>query len=249
MKKIKINKNRVGTNILMMSLIISGMISLTSGAVLNKMKFKKSNNKVKIKIIEKSLGKQKTDIPKLKNIEVEINVPISVNIEDYIENLNEIDEKVLKKFKLDTSLVNVAEKGTYTYTISYKDKKYNGTVNVKEKELPTIEKMTLKEINIEKGANLPQNLNDYIVEDIPEEAKASIKIDTSKVNTNIAGSYQYTVKYNDKIYTGTIKVFEPQVTPPKKEEVKPENPPAEVEIPTTPDDKQEENKAEENTKD
>ncbi len=247
MKKRTINKNKIGTNILMMSLIISGMISLTSGAVLNKMEFKKPKNKVKIKIVEKSLGKQKTNVPKLKEIEVEVNVPISVNIEDYIENLNEIDEKVLKKFKLDTSLVNVSEKGTYTYTISYKDKKYNGTVNVKEKELPTIEKMTLKEINIEKGSNLPQNLNDYIVEDIPEEAKAVIKIDTSKVNTNNAGTYQYTVKYKDKIYTGTIKVFEPQVTPPKKEEIKPETPPTEVEIPNTPDDKQEENKTEENT--
>ena len=109
------------------------MISITSGAVLNKIEFKETKNKVKIKIIEKSLGKPKTNIPKLKEIEVEVNVPISVNIEDYIENLNEIDEKILKKFKLDTSLVNVSEKGTYTYTINYKDKKYNGTVIVKEK--------------------------------------------------------------------------------------------------------------------
>ncbi len=219
-KRIKINKNKIGNNILIMSLAISGIISLTSGAVLNKMEFKPNRN-VKIKVIEKRIAKKKTNIPKLKDIEVEVNVPISVDIKDYIENLEEIDEKILKKFKLDTSLVNVTEIGTYTYTITYKDKKYNGNVTVKDKELPAIDNMTLKNINIEKGSSLPKNLNDYIVEDIPEDAKDRIIIDTSKVNINLAGTYQYTVKYKDKTYTGTITVFESQPQVIIKEE--PEN--------------------------
>lgn len=216
----RINKSKFGINTLITSLTISGFLSLTSGAVLNKMDVKKPKNQVKVTVIEKQIAKKKSNIPTLKQITVEVNVPISVNISDYIENLEDIDENVLNKFKLDTSLVNVTEVGTYTYTISYKDKKYNGTVTVKEKELPIISTMTLKEINLELGSKLPQNLNDYVVETIPEEAKDKIVIDLSKVNVNMTATYQYTVTYNDKIYTGTIKVYEakPQIIAPKKEE-------------------------------
>lgn len=220
LKNIKINKNKIGINIMIIALSISGLLSITSGAVLNKMNVK-PKNKVKIKIIEKQVPKKKSNIPILKEITVEVNEPISVNINDYIENLDDIDTKVLNKFKLDTSLVNVTQVGTYTYTISYKDKKYNGTVNVKEKELPTINNMTLKELSLELGSKLPQNLNDYVVETIPEEAKNSIVINLSKVNTNMAGTYQYTVTYKDKIYTGNIIIYEAQpqiITPEKKEE-------------------------------
>ena len=160
----------------------------------------------------------------------------------YIENLDYIDAKVLKKFKLDTSLVNVTQAGTYTYTISYKDKKYNGTVNVKEKELPIINHMTLKELSLELGSKLPQNLNDYVVESIPEEAKNNIVINLSKVNPNMAGTYQYTVTYKDKIYTGNIIIYEAQpqiITPEKKEEEKTPEP--------KPEEKEPENKEEEKT--
>lgn len=227
----KINKNRFGIDVLIISLSISGIFSLTCGAVLNKMSVK-PQNKVNIKVIQKQVAKQKSNIPNLKEITVEVNVPISVNIKDYIENLEDIDEKVLEKFKLDTSLVNVTEVGTYSYTISYKEKKYNGIINVKEKELPIINNMTLKEINLELGSKLPQNLNDYIVETIPEEAKDKVIIDLSKVNINVASTYQYTVTYNDKIYTGIIKVYEakPQIIAPKEEEEEKKEEP-----PTTPE--------------
>ncbi len=235
LKKIKnINKNKIGINIMIISLSISGLLSITSGAVLNKLNIK-PKNKVKIKIVEKQVPKKKSNIPTLKEITVEVNEPISVNINDYIENLDDIEPKVLKKFKLDTSLVNVTQAGNYNYTISYKDKKYNGTVTVKEKELPIINNMTLKEISLELGSKLPQNLNDYVVESIPEEAKNKVVINLSKVNTNMAGTYQYTVTYKDKIYTGNIIIYESQpqiITPEKKEEeekkpepTEPTNPP------------------------
>lgn len=227
----KINKNRFGIDVLIISLSISGIFSLTCGAVLNKMSVK-PKNKAEIKVIQKQIAKQKSNVPNLKEITVEVNVPISVNIRDYIENLEDIDEKVLERFKLDTSLVNVTEVGTYSYTISYKEKKYNGIINVKEKELPIINNMTLKEINLELGSKLPQNLNDYIVETIPEEAKDKVIIDLSKVNINVASTYQYTVTYNDKIYTGIIKVYEakPQIIAPKEEEEEKKEEP-----PTTPE--------------
>lgn len=205
-----LNKNKIGTNIIVMSLAISGFTSITAGAVLNKTSVKKVEYTAKVKVIEKQISKTKTDVPILKEIEVEVNNPISVVVDDYIKNLAEIEQNVLKKFKLDTSLVNVTAPGTYTYTISYKDKKYNGQVIVKEKELPGINNMTLKEISLEKGTSLPSNLSDYIVEEIPEEAKSSIKIDTSSVNINVASNYQYTVKYKDKLYTGKIVIYEPQ---------------------------------------
>ncbi len=111
--------------------------------------------------------------------------------------------------------------------------------------------MTLKEINIEKNTALPKNLNDYIVEDIPEEARDKIIIDTSKVNISIASTYQYTVTYKDKIYTGKITVFEPQSVikeenkPPKEEEKdkeeqkEPEKTPEPQPTPTEPDNKDE----------
>lgn len=241
LKSININKNKIGLNIMILSLSISGLLSITSGAVLNKMNIK-PKNKVKIKIVEKQVPKKKSNIPTLKEITVEVNEPISVNINDYIENLDDIDAKVLKKFKLDTSLVNVTQAGTYTYTISYKDKKYNGTVNVKEKELPIINHMTLKELSLELGSKLPQNLNDYVVESIPEEAKNNIVINLSKVNPNMAGTYQYTVTYKDKIYTGNIIIYEAQpqiITPEKKEEEKTPEP--------KPEEKEPENKEEEKT--
>ena len=245
----KINKEKIGKNVITISLATAGIISTTTGIILNKMEFTPS--KVKVTITEKRIAKKKTNIPKLKEIEVEVNMPISVNINDYIENIEEIDEKILKKFKLDTSLVNGKEPGTYTYTIRYKDKKYNGNIIVKEKELPNIESMTLKEINIEKNTALPKNLNDYIVEDIPEEARDKIIIDTSKVNISIASTYQYTVTYKDKIYTGKITVFEPQSVikeenkPPKEEEKdkeeqkEPEKTPEPQPTPTEPDNKDE----------
>lgn len=238
-KKLNINKNKMGINIMIISLSISGLLSITSGAVLNKMNIK-PKNKVKIKIVEKQVPKKKSNIPTLKEITVEINEPISVNINDYIENLDDIEPKILKKFKLDTSLVNVTQVGTYNYTISYKDKKYNGTVKVKEKELPNINNMTLKEISLELGSKLPQNLNDYVVESIPEEAKNKVIIDVSKVNTNMAGTYQYTVTYKDKIYTGNIIIYEAQpqiITPEKKEE---EKKPEQTE-PTTPPEESNDN--------
>lgn len=214
----KFNKNKIGVNIMIMSLSLSGLLLVTGGAVLNKMDIK-PKTKFKVEVVEKQISKKKTNIPILKEITVEVNEPISVNINDFITNVNDIDSKILKKFKLDTSLVNVTQVGTYTYTISYKDKKYNGTVTVKEKALPIINNMTLKEISLERGSKLPKNLNDYVIESIPEEAKDKIVIDVSKVNPNMAGTYQYTVTYNDKLYTGNIIIYEaqPQIITSEKE--------------------------------
>lgn len=212
-KTMILKDNKIGLHILIISLTISGILGLTSGAVLNKTTIKKPKKQVKIKVVENQIPKKKETVPILKEITIEVNVPLSVAINDYIENLETLDKTLLKKFKLDTSLVNVTQPGTYTYAISYKEKKYIGNVIVKEKELPIINNMTLKEIHLERGAKLPENLNDFVVETIPEEAKDKIIIDLSKVNTEMAGTYQYTVTYKENIYTGTINIYEakPQI--------------------------------------
>lgn len=205
--KIRINKEKIGINILITSLAISGLISITAGAITNKMTLKKeTHGKVKIKVIMKSSANKDVE-PKLKNIEIEVNMPLSVNVKDYIENASKLDKATLKKCKLDTSLVNVNEVGTYTYQITYRDKKYNGTVKVKEKE-NAIEKLTLKDINITVGQQLPQNISDYVTEDLTDDVKNEITFDTSKVDITKAGIYNYTVTYKNTIYQGRITVVE-----------------------------------------
>ena len=150
---------------------------------------------------------------KLKDIIVEIGNPISMNIKDYIENINEFSESTIKSFKLDTSMVNVNEAKTYTYTISYKKKKYNGNIIVKEEELPNLE-LTLKNLNLEKNSVLSNDIKQYINESISDKIKNNIVLNLNEVNTSKVGEYQYSIDYNKKTYTGIITIYEKQITMP-----------------------------------
>ncbi|MBO5138481.1 MAG: hypothetical protein J6B89_02450 [Bacilli bacterium] len=205
-------KKNIGINILVLSLALSGLTSITTGAVLNKKISKNKHNKINVEVIQKQVAKIKSNIPIPKEITIEINEPLSVNMQDYITNLDDIEDKILNKFKLDTSLVNVTQAGKYTYTINYKDKMYNGIIIVKEKELPIIENIILKDLSIELGKTLPTDISEYITTNIPEELKPNVKLNISKVNINIAGDYQYTITYNNKMYTGNVKIYQPQTT-------------------------------------
>ena len=69
-------------------------------------------------------------------------------------------------------------------------------------------------------------------------------IDLSKANVNKAGSYQYTITYNNSIYTGTIVVTETQPTLSTDIKDKPTTNPPEQTEPTTP--KEEQNNTETN---
>ena len=138
---------------------------------------------------------------------LEINNPLSVNIKDYIENINDIESTVLKSLKLDTSMVNINQAGTYNYTITYKKKKYSATFTIKEKELPKVD-LTLKNLSLEKGAKLSTSLSTYIVEELSEEVKNNITLNLKDVNTTQPGEYQYTVIYDGKLYTGKIWIYE-----------------------------------------
>lgn len=190
-----------------------GISLITSGAVMTTMIKEPTITKEKLKVIQKRVAEAKSNEIKLKEIILEMNQPLSVEVKDYIENIENVETKVLNNMKLDTSNVNSAQAGTYTYTISYKKKKYNGTIIIKAKELPQVE-LTLKNISLELGSTLSTDVSTYIVETITDEIKANIKLDLTNVNTAQAAPYQYSVTYNGKLYTGTITIYQPQVTSP-----------------------------------
>ena len=148
----------------------------------------------------------------MKNLTIEVNTPLSVKIIDYLDSA--VSDEVLANLKLDTSSVNVTEPGTYNYTITYKKKTYQGIIIVKEKEVTTntLQNITLKTININIGTTLSPDISNYVIEPLTDDVKSTMLIDLSKVNVNLAGSYQYTITYNNSIYTGTIVVTESQPT-------------------------------------
>lgn len=199
--------------ILTISLASWGIMLIGSGSIMQTMvkpivKNKPQTIDVKLRKIEN----EKSNEIKLKDIEIEINHPLSLNIKDYLQSPSEIENKVLSKLKLDTSSVNINQAGTYKYVITYKQKKYNGQIVIKEKQTPIMEALTLKNPSIETNSVLSTNVQDYVNETIPAELINSIKLDLTNVNAVKAGSYQYTITYNGKMYTGTITVYEPQKT-------------------------------------
>lgn len=211
-----------------------GVVCITSGIIMPLVITFEPQNTIKFTITQKRVAKAKTTEIKLKDMESEVNTPLSVDINDYLDS--DLDDKIRKALKLDTSAVNVTQAGSYTYTITYKKKTYNGTYIIKEKPLPTIDTMTLKTLKLTKGATLSTDLSTYIVETLPEEAKIAIKLNLANVNVNAAGSYQYTVTYNGKLYTGIIEIYEPQITLPSPSP-----------SPTTPDTTQKDDSKENNT--
>ena len=168
--------------------------------------------KVLVIVEQKQVSKENDIDIKLKNLTIEVNTPLSVKIIDYLDSA--VSDEVLANLKLDTSGVNVTEPGTYNYTVTYKKKVYQGIIVVKEKEVNTntLQSITLKTVNINVGTALPTDVSNYVIEPLTDDIKATMLIDLSKVNVNKAGSYQYTITYNNSIYTGTIVVTETQPT-------------------------------------
>ena len=197
---------------LSLTIATCGILLISSGLIMNT-----TTNQTIIKhnytvsVSEQKVAEAKTNEIKLKDIELEINNPISLNIKDYIENIDQIDESIIKSLKLDTSLVNINQAGSYTYTISYKKKKYSAAFVIKPKALPKVD-LTLKNLSLEKGAALSTNVSTYIVEELTDEVRNNIILNLRDVNTAQPGEYQYTVTYNNRLYTGKIWIYEKQTT-------------------------------------
>ena len=140
-----------------------GIFLIGSGVVMSTKDKPIINTKYSLNIKKKKIAQAqaKTNEIKLKDITIEINNPISVNIKDYLENVENISNETLKNLKLDTSLVNINQAGTYQYTITFKKKKYLANIIVKEKELPKMN-FTLKSLTLVTGDSLSTNPKSYI---------------------------------------------------------------------------------------
>lgn len=208
-------------NIIIITITVWGIIFIGSGITMNMLDKPITKTKAELKVTQKRVANMKSNEILLKEMKQEVNQPISVNIKDYLENADDIEEEIINQLKLDTSMVNVNQAGTYTYTITYQKKTFNGTFEIKEKPLPDMV-LTLKTLNLELGSALSTDIQTYITEPLTEEVKNNVKLNLSNVNTAQAGNYQYTVTYNGRLYTGTITVYEPQkteeVTPPSDSE-------------------------------
>ena len=194
------------------ALSLLGILCISSGIMYNSLQENNVEEKVLVIIEQKQVSKENDIDIKLKNLTIEVNTPLSVKIIDYLDSA--VRDEVLANLKLDTSAVNVTKPGTYNYTVSYKKKTYQGIIIVKEKEIVnnTLQSITLKTVNINVGTALPTDVSNYVIEPLTDEVKTNMLINLSKVNVNIAGSYQYTITYNNSIYTGTIVVTETQPT-------------------------------------
>lgn len=195
--------------IIIVTLMIWSVIFIGSGISMQMIDKPKTKTKTELKITQKRVANMKSNEILLKSMEQEINQPLSMNIKDYLENVDDIDNTILNELKLDTSMVNANQAGTYTYTVTYQKKTFNGTFEIKEKPLPDMV-LTLKSLNLELGSALSTDIQTYITETLTDEVKNNVKLDLTNVNTAQAGNYQYTVTYNGRLYTGNITIYEPQ---------------------------------------
>lgn len=186
-----------------------GLLFIGGGIAMNMHETTVVETTYSLGVYQNKVMESKTNEIKLKDMTIEVNNPLSVDVKDYLEDIENIESSVLKSLKLDTSNVNIKEAGTYTYTISYKKKKYNGTYVVTEKELPKVT-LTLRNLTLKKDSVLETSLSTYIVEELTDEVKNNITLDLSAVKTNIEGTYQYSVIYNNKIYLANIEIYTPQ---------------------------------------
>lgn len=105
-----------------------GMICIVSGmAMPNLVKFE-NNNVGKLEVNQKQVTNAKTNEIKLKDINIEVGSTLSTNTADYLLNPEDIDESIINRLNLDISNVNNNSVGSYTYTITYNKKIYNGSV-------------------------------------------------------------------------------------------------------------------------
>ncbi len=210
----KFNNNQ--KKVLSIILASWSLILIISGIIMNQQVKPIIKTKYTVKVERKKIAEQqaKTTEIKLKDIEIEINNPISVDIKTYLENSDKISENTLKSLKLDTSLVNINQAGTYQYKITYKKKVYIGNIKVKEKELPNVS-FTLKKIEIttfKEGESLSANPRSYIEEYISDEVYNNITLDISQVKPTIQGDYPYYIIYKGVTYQGKVIVRNPGPT-------------------------------------
>ena len=118
----KFNEREI--RILSITLAAWGIFLVGSGVMMNSKVKPVVETKYSLSIEKRKIAEAqaKTNEIKLKDFEIELNQPISVDIKDYLDSISNLSEETLKSLKLDTSLVNINEPGTYQYKIIYKKK-------------------------------------------------------------------------------------------------------------------------------
>jgi len=195
------------------TLSVFSVVMIGSGFVLNAQNEPIVHTKYTVSVEKKKIAEAqaKTDEIKIKDLEIEINNPISVNIKDYLDDIDKLKETTIKALKLDTSLVNINQAGTYKYTITYGKKKYIGEIKVKEKELPNVT-LTLKSIKLKTKESLSSNPRTFIEGEISDEVYNNLTLDISKVDTQNQGDYTYYIIYKGVTYQGKVEVRDPGPT-------------------------------------
>ena len=219
-----INKKQI--RILSSTLAVFGVFMIGSGLILNNQVKPVIHTKYTITVEKKKIAEAqaKTDEIKVKDLEIEINTPLSVDIKDYLDDIDKIKDTTIKSLKLDTSLVNINQAGSYKYTITYGKKKYIGNVKVKEKELPNVT-LTLKTIKLKTKESLSSNPRTFIDGEISDEVYNNLTLDISKVDTANQGDYTYYIIYKGVTYQGKVEVRDPgpTVITPNEEDKKDDN--------------------------
>lgn len=82
----------------------------------------------------------------------------------------------------------------------------------------TENELSLKNITITEGDTLSEDISYYLNTKLTEEKLTLISLNTSNVDTTKAGTYNYTLTYNGKTYTGQITVKAKEVVTPPIEE-------------------------------
>ena len=205
--------NSKQSRILSSTITVFSIFMIGSGLVLNSQNQPIVKTKYIVSVEKKKIAEAqaKTDEIKVKDLEIEINNPISVNIKDYLEDVDKLKESTIKALKLDTSLVNINQAGTYKYTITYGKKKYIGEIKVKEKELPNVT-LTLKSIKLKTKESLSSNPRTFIEGEISDEVYNNLILDISKVDTQNQGDYTYYIIYKGVTYQGKVEVRDPGPT-------------------------------------
>ncbi len=201
-----------GKNLISITLATWGLVMIITGMILNTQKRTILKNEYTVDISSTRVTSLKTVEIKLKKMELDINNPLSLDVKDYIENIDSLDQTIVNSLKLDTSMVNINEAGIYTYIVTFKNKKYNGQFIIKEKQLPNFA-LTLKDINLEVGDAISTNVASYVKESLPEQIRNNLVLDLSEVTTSNPGTYTYKITYNKKIYTGKVIVTAKQDGP------------------------------------
>lgn len=218
--------NKKQIRILSSTLASIGIFMIISGLVMNNEVKPIIHTKYTVTVEKKKIAETqaKTDEIKVKDLEIEINTPLSVDIKDYLEDIEKIKETTIKSLKIDTSLVNINQAGTYKYTITYGKKKYIGNIKVKEKELPNVS-LNLKTIKIKTNEALSSNPRTFIDSDITDEVYNNLTLDLSKVDTSNQGDYTYYIVYKGVTYQGKVEVRDPGPTiiTPNEDEKKDDN--------------------------